>query len=500
MTAPTTKSFTRLVGSCLTRRIRLRFSRVLRSPFFLQGPNGKKSDRYLTSCLWRDSCAMESAGFFIMVARTRTWVWPPPRRARRNRQMSLNFTERGSARNPGVFPVSSEYQWNFHRLRIEARSSPAFTNLIQKRCEHRRNTSPNHDDVGFQKVDNASKPIGQQIQGFPDHFFSSRVSRGIGPRNHLAGHGICISAGQLAQQRLRIFREFLTATPPDGRSCCQGFNATALPTVTRWSVAVDSDVTAFRRRTGPPMVDTPIQNNPRADAGSNARIENISIAAPRAPLCFRQSCRVGVIVDFHTHVVEPAHFLSQREVMPDSKIRRVNDDARERIQRPGSTDSYRFNSRWFSGSREQRLNRGGHRGEAFRRLTGCDHRRPAAHINFSASIYQTAGNLRSSDIYSDDELGCRFHFSRIPLCSSDRMRQSFQSLRARELYMSPKKNASSPGRIGLVWQQSIASLRHTFDLFASILPHSLAPQVHLLRCEYDYWGESRWLIERRYET
>ena len=186
--------------------------------------------------------------------------------------------------------------------------------------------------------------------------------------------------------------------------------------------------------------------------------------------------------------------------MPDSKIRRVNDDARERIQRPGSTDSYRFDSRSFSNSRKQGLNRGGHRGEAFRRLTGCDHRRPAAHINFSASIYQTSGNLRSSDIYSDDELGCRFHFSRIPLCSSDRMRQSFQSLRARELYMSPKKNASSPRRIGLVWQQSIASLRYTFDLFASILPHFLAPQVHLLRCEYDYWGESRWLIERRYET
>jgi len=34
--------------------------------------------------------------------------------------------------------------------------------------------------------------------------------------------------------------------------------------------------------------------------------------------------------------------------MPDSKIRRVNDDARDRIQRPGSTNSYRFNSRSFS--------------------------------------------------------------------------------------------------------------------------------------------------------
>jgi len=32
-------------------------------------------------------------------------------------------------------------------------------------------------------------------------------------------------------------------------------------------------------------------------------------------------------------------------------------------------------------------------------------------MNFSASIYQTCGNLRSSDIYSDDELGFGSIFS-----------------------------------------------------------------------------------------
>src|SRR6266403_2388074 len=236
------------------------------------------------SCLWRDSFAMEDAGFFIMVARTRTWMWPLLRHADQYRHMSLEFTQCSSASDPGVFPIASEYQWNFHRRRIEARSLPAFTNLIQKRCEHRRNTSPNYDDFGFQEIDNASKPIGQQIEGFPDHFFGSRVSRSIGPPNHLAGHRICISAGQLAKQRLRILREFLTATPPDGRPRCQGFNAAALPTVTDWPVAVDSDVSAFRRCTGPTMVDTPVKNNPRADAGSNTRVENISIASIRGRL------------------------------------------------------------------------------------------------------------------------------------------------------------------------------------------------------------------------
>src|SRR5437879_1198358 len=286
---------------------------------------------------------MEGAGFFIMVARTRTWVWPLLRHADRYRHTSLEFTQCSSASDPGVFPIAGEYQWNFHRRRIEARSLPAFTDLIQKRCEHGRNTSPNYDDFGFQEIDNASKPIGQQIEGFPDHFFGSRVSRSIGPRNHLAGHGICISAGQLAKQRLRIFREFLTGTPTDGRSCCQGFNATALPTVTPWSVAVDPDVPAFGACAGSPMVDAPVKNNPRADAGSNVRIKNISIPAPGAPFCFRQSCCVGVIVDFHVHVVETAHFPSQRIVMPDRKIRGVNDDARDRIQRPGSTNPYRLN-------------------------------------------------------------------------------------------------------------------------------------------------------------
>ena len=221
---------------------------------------------------------------------------------------------------------------------------------------------------------------------------------------------------------------------------------------------------SFRRRTGPPMVDTPVKNNPRADTGSNARIEDISIAAPRAPLSFRQSCRVGVIVDLHIHAVEPAHFLSQRIVVPDSKIRRVKDDARERIQRPRSTDSYRFNSRSSGISREQRLNRGRHRGEAFRSRTGCDHRGPAAHMNFSASVHQTSGNLRSSYIYSDDEPGCRFHFFSILLSRSGPVRQSIRSPEARELYMPPKKIASLPTPIGLVWQQSTAFTHRTFHL------------------------------------
>src|ERR1700687_5303702 len=163
-----TRTFTRLAGSCSTRMTRPRSSRALRRPFFLQGANGKKSDKYLMSCLWRDSCAMEGAGFFIMVAPTRTWVWPLLWHADGYRHMSPEFTQCSSASNPGVFAIASEYQRDFHRRRIKARSLPAFTNLIQKRCEHRRNPSPNHDDLGFQEIDNASKPIGQQIQGFPD--------------------------------------------------------------------------------------------------------------------------------------------------------------------------------------------------------------------------------------------------------------------------------------------------------------------------------------------
>ena len=66
--------------------------------------------------------------------------------------------------------------------------------------------SSHYDDFGFQEIDNASKPISQQIQSFPDHFFGSRVSRGGGLPNHLAGHGIRISVGQIAKHRLRVIR------------------------------------------------------------------------------------------------------------------------------------------------------------------------------------------------------------------------------------------------------------------------------------------------------
>ncbi len=89
------------------------------------------------------------------------------------------------------------------------------------------------------------------------------------------------------------------------------------------------------------------------------------------------------------------------------------------------------------------------------------------------------------------------------------MRQSFQSLEARELYMPPKKIASSPTRIGLVWQQSIASLHSTIylhDLSATSsqalllvpigpqFPASTAPPI-----AKTIEGIS-WFIERKYET
>ena len=196
--------------------------------------------------------------------------------------------------------------------------------------------------------------------------------------------------------------------------------------------------------------------------------------------------------------------------MPDSKIRRVNDDARERIQWPWSTDSYRLNSRLFCITQEQRLNRGRHGGEAFRGLTDCDHWRPAAHMYFSASIYKTSGNLRSSDINSDDELGRRFHLFRILFRRNDLLRQSFQVLGARELYMPPKRNASSPTRSGPAWQHSIGTPHSAFHLRGLSASCSLAflsyhffrnfllPQVHLLRiCRL---RESRRFLERRYET
>src|SRR5207245_2346711 len=87
-----------------------------------------------------------------MVARTGTWVLLLLRHANQYCHMSLEFTQGSSAHNSGIFSIAGEYQWNFHRRRIEARSSPTFTNLIQKRREHRRNTSPNHDDLRFKEV------------------------------------------------------------------------------------------------------------------------------------------------------------------------------------------------------------------------------------------------------------------------------------------------------------------------------------------------------------
>src|SRR5467141_4131332 len=131
-------------------------------------------------------------------------------------------------------------------------------------------------------------------------------------------------------------------------------------------------------------------------------------------------------------------------------------------------------------------------------------------MNFSASIYQPSGNLRSSDIYSDEEFGCRFHFFRILFCTGGSVRQSVRSLEARELYMPSKKSASSPTRNGLVSQKSMASPHHTFPLRGLSASSSWAfflvpillqfPATAGPRVANMMMGESHWFLERRYET
>jgi len=74
---------------------------------------------------------MEGAGFFIMVARTRTWMWPLLGTLTDIVTCHSNSHSGSSASDPGVFPIAGEYQW-ISIARIEARSLPAFTISFKK--------------------------------------------------------------------------------------------------------------------------------------------------------------------------------------------------------------------------------------------------------------------------------------------------------------------------------------------------------------------------------
>ena len=225
------------------------------------------------------------------------------------------------------------------------------------------------------------------------------------PSGPATRHGLRVASRHFLQQRARKRRDFLACAACDRRSGRHCFDTSTLPAIADWPMDIDSDVTSFAGGPGPPVVNLSIEQNSRPHTGPDRRIEDISVAPSRAPLRFRQSSGIGVVVDPHVYLVKLAKLIGEWVILPDGEIGRVNDHAREWVQGARSTnpDGSKF---WtFAGMREQRINCCRNRAQAFRRIARRDHGSPALLANYTLSVYQARRDFGSANIYSKDKLG-----------------------------------------------------------------------------------------------
>jgi len=104
-------------------------------------------------------------------------------------------------------------------------------------------------------------------------------------------------------------------------------------------MVVDDHVAGFICGPGAPVVDAPVKENSRANAGANAGIKNVSVAAAGSPQRFCKPGGLGVILEFHGAAVASRDFSSERIVPPASHVRWIQHDAGVRIERPGCANS-----------------------------------------------------------------------------------------------------------------------------------------------------------------
>src|SRR6202030_4427351 len=86
------------------------------------------------------------------------------------------------------------------------------------------------------------------------------------------------------------------------RSGAQRLDAAALAAAAYGPVVVDTDVPAFGGAAGASVIDAPVENNSRADAGAERSVEHVAKSDARTPDRFRERCGVRIIVDFGANV------------------------------------------------------------------------------------------------------------------------------------------------------------------------------------------------------
>jgi hypothetical protein len=117
-------------------------------------------------------------------------------------------------------------------------------------------------------------------------------------------------------------------------------NTQAYPVAAR-TVQGNSHVADLARAAERPMIDAPIDDDPAADARTQANIEKVPKALARAITVLADSRRVRVIFDGAPHAKLTGENIAQWDPLPAGQVRRCYNHAVLDVQRSGHTDPNR---------------------------------------------------------------------------------------------------------------------------------------------------------------
>jgi len=324
--------------------------------------------------------------------------------------MGTRPTQGSCSRDASILSVPRRYKWNGFWCRIRTGATPALTNFFHKGSEHQRHSSAHDHDIRFQQINYVSEPVGHHVQSLCHHLPRRGVASLVGFANNVTGQSVLITIGHFFHERVRERGKFLPGAPRDSWTSRKGFNAAALSAIAPRSVNIDSNVPSLARSSCLSVVDLSIEYDSRPDPRADCRVKYISIAPTSAPDGLSQSSGIRIIVNHRLHFETPTDFLRKRVVLPDRKIRRIDNYAGQGIQRAGSADTNGLDCRPPAKLCVQGFHRLGDRHQALFGIPGTDHGSPTLRENFARRRDESCGNFRPTDVHSNGHFCLRIHF------------------------------------------------------------------------------------------
>ena len=173
-------------------------------------------------------------------------------------------------------------------------NSQLFADAPKKPAHQLRNASAKNKHIGFEQVDNVPGPNRQKVRRLSKHFGGklipwrnasatiSAFTASISPPDSRA-FSIWREATQSDAIRPDKFCKPFSCAPRDRRTGAQRLDTAAFPAAASRSAIIDRHVPALGCASRSPVINSPVKNDPRANARSERRVKNISITHSGAP-------------------------------------------------------------------------------------------------------------------------------------------------------------------------------------------------------------------------